>query len=35
VITVAAHDRYEASEAHGGPSAEPIILISPIAPDTI
>lgn len=35
VITVAAHDRYEAWEAHGGSSAEPIILISPIAPDTI
>ena len=35
VITVAAHDRYEAWEAHGGPSSEPIILVSPIAPHTI
>ena len=35
VIGVAAHDRYEAWEAHGGPSTKPIIVISPIAPDTI
>ena len=36
VITVAAHDRYEAWEADGGgPPGERIILISPIAPETI
>jgi uncharacterized protein DUF6188 len=35
VITVAADDRYEAWEASGGPPTEPILLVSPIAPDTI
>ena len=35
VITVAAHDRYEAWEAHGSEDGEPVSLISPIAPDTI
>ena len=35
VITVAAHDRCEAWEARGGAPSDPIILISPIAPDTI